>query len=293
MKVFKEIAALKTYLTEQNRLKSIGFVPTMGALHKGHISLIQQAKAENGCVVSSIFVNPTQFNDPKDLEKYPRPIETDKQMLIDANCDVLFLPSVEEIYPEEQMAIGGPLVGQLGWNDINLGALDKVMEAAQRPGHFKGVVQVVSRLFDIVEPDKAYFGQKDFQQLAVIREMTKQLNYNIEIIACPIVREPDGLAMSSRNIRLTADERNLAPLIYKTLVDVKKKIEDGKWEMEGLIDYASKQIRLCKEMQLEYFEIVDANTLLPVANWNNSPSIVACIAVKLGQIRLIDNIVLK
>ncbi len=282
MLVFEDILSLKKHL--RGAKTPIGFVPTMGALHKGHVSLIEKAKAETGTVVCSIFVNPTQFNDPKDLEKYPRTLDADKKMLIDAGCDVLFVPSVDEVYPKQQ---------QQSHLAVDLGNLEKVMESAQRPGHFKGVIQVVSRLFDIVEPDKSYFGQKDFQQLAVIREMVRQMEYKTEIISCPIIREADGLAMSSRNVRLSPEERKIAPLIFKTLSEVKKNSQDVRIKSQDLIDYASKQIKSCKEMTLEYFEIADAKTLLPVKSLSDAVEVVACIAVKLGQIRLIDNIILK
>ena len=288
MLVFEHIEALQKHLRPLKTLQSIGFAPTMGALHKGHASLIDRAKAENDIVVCSIFVNPTQFNDPQDLEKYPRTIEADKKILESSGCDILFFPSVNEIYPQKGQEARGE-----GQGKIDLGNLDFVMEASQRPGHFKGVVQVVRRLFDIVEPHKAYFGQKDFQQFAVIKEMVRQLKYKIEIVPCPIVREPDGLAMSSRNVRLTNDERKLAPLIFKTLKDVRCKMEDGRCNLDELKKTAFGQIASCNQMHLEYFEIVDEKTLLSVIDLSKSNEIVACIAVKLGQIRLIDNIILK
>jgi len=258
-----------------------GFVPTMGALHKGHISLIERAKAENNIVICSIFVNPTQFNDPKDLERYPRTLDTDSRMLEMAGTSILFSPQVKDIYPEGMNQVP----------PIELGMLDKVMEGRLRPGHFRGVVQVVSRLFDIVQADVAYFGQKDWQQVAVIREMVRQLRYPIQIVACPIVREADGLAMSSRNVLLSPEERSVVSGIYKTL-SVVKDLSATK-PLAELIDFALDSISKIKGMSPEYFEIVDAQTLLPVTKMNDAESIVACTAVKIGKVRLIDNMILK
>jgi pantoate--beta-alanine ligase len=260
---------------------SIGFVPTMGALHKGHISLIERAKAENHIVICSIFVNPTQFNDPKDLERYPRTLSSDSRMLEEAGASLLFSPDIKEIYPE----------GTHQKAAMNLGMLDKVMEGKQRPGHFEGVVQVVSRLFDIVQSDTAYFGQKDWQQVAVIREMVRQMKYSTRIIACPIIRESNGLAMSSRNVLLSPEERNQAAAIYQTLSAVKNMSVSA--SISELIDFARSSLSNIEGMSPEYFEIVDAQTLVPLANMGEAESVVACVAVRLGKVRLIDNMILK
>jgi pantoate--beta-alanine ligase len=258
-----------------------GFVPTMGALHKGHISLIERAKAENNIVVCSIFVNPTQFNDPKDLERYPRTLESDSRMLEKAGATLLFAPDIQEMYPS----------GTNHKTAMNLGTLDKVMEGKLRPGHFEGVVQVVSRLFDIVPADNAYFGQKDWQQVAVIREMVKRLNYSTKIIACPIIREENGLAMSSRNVLLSPEERSLAAGIYQTLSAVKELTASR--PLDSLTAFALSNLGKIKGMTAEYFEIVNAQTLLPVSKMEDAENIVACVAVKIGKVRLIDNMILK
>jgi pantoate--beta-alanine ligase len=260
--------------------RPIGFVPTMGALHEGHISLIKQAKAENEIVVCSIFVNPTQFNDPADLKRYPRPIEEDKKMLEAAGCDVLFMPTAEEMYP------GGDY--STLHEDFDL--LDKVMEGASRPGHFAGMITIVNKLFMAVKPHNAYFGQKDYQQLAIIKRFIEKHVIPINIVACPIIREPDGLAMSSRNRLLTPDERKRAVLISQTLFKVKdmwrknsiadiKKFVEGEFVKDGY-------------MKLDYFEISDAKTLQPLSGNGQDKSSVACIAVFDGKIRLIDNVLL-
>ncbi|HEY6161697.1 MAG TPA: pantoate--beta-alanine ligase [Bacteroidia bacterium] len=279
MKTFNNTDGIQAYLLSlKAKNKRIGFVPTMGALHPGHISLIEQCRKENEVCVASIFVNPTQFNDKEDLERYPRTLGADSAMLERAGCDVLFAPPVEEVYP--QVGINNK------WQQVDLGELDSVMEGAHRPGHFKGVIQVVSRLFDIVEPHRAYFGQKDFQQLAVIREMTRQLNYPVQIIACPTMRENDGLAMSSRNMRLTPGERKEAPKISRVLFKVKELAKER--SVEELKRFAVDELNKEKLFTLEYFEIADAATLQPAKDL--SKPAVACVALKLGAVRLIDNI---
>lgn len=260
--------------------KSIGFVPTMGALHPGHIALVTKAKADNEVVAASIFVNPTQFNNQKDLVHYPRTLEKDTEMLENAGCDFLFFPSVDEMYPN---GVKEPVPS------IDLDGLDEVMEGAHRPGHFAGVIQVVKKLFDAVGPCKAYFGEKDFQQLAVIRRMVKEWKMPVEIVPCPIVREADGLAMSSRNMRLTEEERKIAPVISRALFKAKESwssnsIEETKAVVTAMINSEPK-------LQLEYFEIADATTLKPAAA-GQKQNVVGCIAVHLGAVRLIDNIVL-
>jgi pantoate--beta-alanine ligase len=261
--------------------KSIGFVPTMGALHPGHIALVTKAKAENEVVVASIFVNPTQFNNKSDLVHYPRTIEKDREMLENAGCDFLFLPEVTEMYPDGENEAVPP---------IHLDGLDTVMEGAHRPGHFAGVIQVVKKLFDAVGPCKAYFGEKDFQQLAVIRKMVKEWRMPVEVIGCPIVREDDGLAMSSRNMRLTGEERKAAPLISKALFKAKDFWKDH--SIEETKELVTAIINSEPKFRLEYFEIADATTLKP-AESNQKENVVACIAVHLGAVRLIDNIVLR
>jgi len=259
--------------------KSIGLVPTMGALHEGHLSLVQQCIADNDICVVSIFVNPTQFNDKEDLEKYPRDVEKDSQLLGTLSNDIIvFNPSEKEIYPEPDT------------RQFDFGMIDKVMEGKFRPGHFNGVAQVVSRLFDIVKPDRAYFGQKDFQQLAVIRDMVRQLKLDVQIVPMPIVREASGLARSSRNERLTAEQRKVAANISKVLFESKDKMYMN-LSVQETIDLVTDKINSFPALKVEYFEIVDGNTLQPVQEWNESDYVVGCIAVFCGEVRLIDNIV--
>ena len=257
----------------------VGFVPTMGALHDGHLSLVKQAADECHIVVVSIFVNPTQFNNSKDLERYPRDLQTDLDALSTVKCDFVFAPAVDEVYPEEDN------------RQFNFGALETVMEGQYRPGHFNGVAQVVSRLFDMVKPDKAFFGLKDFQQLAIIRAMTKQLELPVEVVPCAIVREEDGLAMSSRNTLLSQAQRKNAPLIARTLFESCNFVPDT--SVEGVKKQVIDAINTDTELDVEYFEIVDGYTLQPVDNWNESEYIVGCIAVFAGEIRLIDNVTYK
>ena len=280
MQVFTEIAQLRDFLDLLNSgAKSVGFVPTMGALHEGHLSLIRYSLRDCDHTIASIFVNPEQFNNPDDLRHYPRTLEDDLNMLKEIGCDAVFTPSVEEMYPEQPTG------------KFNFGHLDKVMEGKHRPGHFNGVAIVVKRLFEIVKPDRAFFGQKDFQQLAIIKAMVKMLKLPIEIIACPIIREQDGLAMSSRNVRLTKDERELAPVIYKSLTSIK----DGftRLTLEEIHHLISQRINSISGMKLEYFEIVDPLTLLPLTSKDASPHCIACIALFLGEVRLIDNMMLN
>lgn len=280
MRTFKNIADLKSFLEKSRKEgRSIGFVPTMGALHAGHISLIERARNDNDLIVCSIFVNPTQFNDRSDLDKYPRTPEADMAMLEKAGCDVVFMPSENEMYPEPDN------------RKFDFGELERVMEGAHRPGHFNGVALIVSKLFSAVEPDKAYFGQKDFQQLAIVRRMTKQLDLNIDIIGCPIVREADGLAMSSRNVRLSAKERQEAVLIPQTLFKVKEMA--AKNSVKELKAFAEASIASNPDLKLDYFEISDVETLQPVDEIEPGKGAVACIAVKVGPVRLIDNIILN
>ena len=280
MKIVKTVSDLNQYLANyRDKGEKIGLVPTMGALHDGHIKLVERCVAENALCITSIFVNPTQFNDKKDLDNYPRTPEADATMLEAAGCKIVFMPNVDEMYPEPDERV------------FEFGPLEKVMEGAFRPGHFNGVAQIVSKLFNAVKPDRAYFGEKDFQQLAIIRKMTSDLKYPIEIIPCPIVREDDGLAMSSRNTRLTATERKKAPIIAQllfkslTFADVESIPDTLKFVTNGL----SKD----DLFKLEYFEIVDGESLQPIEDWTQSDYIVGCIAVYCGAVRLIDNIVYK
>lgn len=275
MIVIEKIADLQAYIKEK-AAKSVGFVPTMGALHDGHISLITRCVAENNLCVASVFVNPTQFNDKADLERYPRTPEADCAMLQAAGCDVVFMPTVQEMYPEEDT------------RQFNFGSLETVMEGKYRPGHFNGVAQIVSKLFDAVQPHKAYFGEKDFQQVAIIRAMVEQLNYPIQIIACPIIREESGLARSSRNTLLTDEQRKKAALIAQVLTKSTTFVHSK--SVSATIDWVEEQFKDDAEFRMDYYEIVDGNSLQPVQNWEDSEFIVGCIAVYCGKIRLIDNI---
>lgn len=257
----------------------IGFVPTMGALHAGHRSLVERARRECATVVVSVFVNPTQFNDKTDLKNYPRTPEADLRLLEEVGADYVFMPSVEEVYPEPDT------------RTFDFGMIDKVMEGATRPGHFNGVAQVVSRLFDLVKPAKAYFGEKDFQQIAVIREMVRQLRIPVEIIPCPIVRGEDGLALSSRNTLLDTDHGTAAPYIYKVLKAAVEKSHQT--TPDQLAAWVTAQVESNPLLKVIYFQVVDAATMQQVRTWEESPVIQGCIAVQAGDIRLIDNIKLR
>ena len=294
MIIFNYIEQIKICLSNlKHSGKTVGFVPTMGALHQGHISLIEKAKQQCDFVVSSIFVNPTQFNDLNDLKKYPRSLQADCVMLEKAGCDVVFSPEINEIYTSEEIKLMQQQIEDKTWMldmVVDFGMLDKVMEGAYRKGHFNGVAQVVSKLFRIIEPDKAYFGQKDFQQLAIIRSMTKQLGMSIDIIGCPIVREVDGLAMSSRNTRLSKEQRELAPVISIILFKSKELYQS--LTVGELKSFVEKEFNSIPQINLEYFEIVDVNTLQPILEYSQTQSAIACVSLKLGEIRLIDNIIL-
>ena len=258
---------------------TIGLVPTMGALHAGHASLVKRSVNENDVTVVSVFVNPTQFNDKNDLVKYPRTLEADCKLLEDCGATLVFAPSVEEMYPE-------PDTRQFGY-----APLDTVMEGAFRPGHFNGVCQIVSKLFDAVKPHRAYFGEKDFQQLAIIREMVRQMKFDLEIVGCPIVREEDGLALSSRNARLSSDERENALNISRTLFKSRTfAATHSVSETQKMVEDA---IAAAPGLRLEYFEIVDGNTLQKIGDWNETSYAVGCITVFCGEVRLIDNIKYK
>ncbi len=281
MFLFKKVADLQKYVdTKRAEGQIIGFVPTMGALHDGHLSLIEQSKQQSDLTVCSIFVNPTQFNDKKDLDKYPRTIGNDIDLLTSKDTDVLFLPPVGEVYP----------AGLDTSLTLDFGGLEKVMEGEFRPGHFDGMAQVVWRLLNIVAPDKLFMGQKDFQQLTIVRNMLKQLQSDVELIMCPIVREEDGLAMSSRNVRLPDSHRAAAPILNKILLKAKAMMgekspeEISKWAMEELQQ---------PDFKPEYVEIIDGIDLQKVDNFEDSDFIVACMAVWVGEVRLIDNLIFK
>jgi len=279
MKVYTTITSLQNALKEEHSKGfKIGLVPTMGALHEGHLSLVEKAGSMCDIVVVSIFVNPTQFNDKNDLANYPRTLESDMKLLSTVRCEYIFSPSVEEVYPVPDT------------RKFNFGNIETVMEGAFRPGHFNGVAQVVSRLFDIVLPDMAFFGRKDFQQIAVIKDMVRQMNSAVEIVQCDIIREKDGLAMSSRNKLLLAEYRNCAPIIYQTLKEAKYLVNLK--TVSEISEYVIKQVNATQLLQVEYFEIVDDTTLVPVDNWNEPGTKVGCIAVYAGKVRLIDNIIL-
>lgn len=278
MKTFDKVKELQEELA-QYQPSEIGFVPTMGALHAGHRSLVEKARRECKIVVVSVFVNPTQFNDKTDLKNYPRTPEADLAILEEAGADIVLMPTVEEIYPEPDT------------RQFDFGLIDKVMEGATRPGHFNGVAQVVSRLFDIVKPGKAYFGEKDFQQIAVIKAMVKQLGLELEIVECPIIRDIDGLALSSRNLLLTAEHRAAAPEIYATL----KQCADKAQQMtpQQLTEWVISEVEKSELLKVIYFQAVDSLSMQEVASWQQSEHIQGCIAVQAGAIRLIDNVKIK
>ncbi len=278
MIIVKHKAELNSLL-ERERLNGlqIGFVPTMGALHQGHLSLLQQSIEENDKTVCSIFVNPTQFNNPEDLTKYPRQLEQDIKMLESIHCDYLFAPHTEEMYSDNEQSI-----------NFDFGKLEQVMEGANRPGHFQGVATIVKKLFEAVKPDKAYFGKKDYQQLMIIKSLQQQYQLSPKIVACEIVREADGLAMSSRNQRLSPQQRKEAPQIYQTLLQAKKLCKS--LSVNQLKDWITKQINANPLMSLEYFEIANSENLQSIDDWNYSKSVMGFIVVNMNDIRLIDNI---
>lgn len=279
MKVFSKIADLQNELFEARKNnKTVGLVPTMGALHEGHASLVKKCVKDNDVTVVSVFVNPTQFNDKNDLKTYPRTLEADCSLLESVGADYVLAPSVEEMYPTPDR------------RSFEFPPVTTVMEGAHRPGHFNGVCQVVSRLFYIVRPDRAYFGEKDWQQIAVIKALVRYLSLNVEIVECPIVREQDGLAKSSRNSLLAPDERNIAPEIYKWL---KESVEYAKTHsLKDTHDWVVNGINATEGLSVEYFAIVDGESLLDVENWEDSENVVGCITVFCGKkpIRLIDHI---
>ena len=277
MEIIRTVAELKARLSDARSRGSVGLVPTMGALHAGHRSLIERARRENDTVVVSVFVNPTQFNNPTDLATYPRTEEADAALLADAGVDYAFIPSVEEIYPEPDTRV------------FDLGPVAEVMEGPMRPGHFNGVAQIVSKLFHFTLPTRAYFGEKDFQQIAVIRRMVELEGFkDLEIVDCPIKREDDGLAMSSRNVRLTPEQRSVAPVIALTLRA--SLIKARETSLARTKQWVIDTINAYPFMQVEYYEIVDALTMQPLAEWSDSNQPVGCITVFCGDVRLIDNI---
>lgn len=278
MKTFHKVSDLRQELAQLDA-RGIGFVPTMGALHAGHRSLVEKARKECQTVVVSVFVNPTQFNDKNDLKHYPRTPEADAAVLEAAGADYVLMPSVEEIYPEPDT------------RQFDFGEVDKVMEGATRPGHFNGVAQVVSRLFDIVSPAKAYFGEKDFQQIAVIKAMVRQLGLKVEIVECPIIRDEDGLALSSRNTLLTPEHRAAAPHIYEVLSQCAAK--SAELSPAELTTWVTEEVEKNPLLKVIYFQAVDALSMQQVASWEQSPRVQGCIAVQAGDIRLIDNVKIK
>ncbi len=285
MRLFKRVEALQRHLQQRKTAgDAVGFVPTMGALHEGHLELLRRSMRENQCTVCSIFVNPTQFNDPTDLAKYPRMPEKDIAALARLGCEVLFMPWEEEIYPQGK---------DTPTPEVDLQGLDATMEGVHRPGHFAGVVQVVHRLLEIVQPDRLYMGQKDYQQFVIVRHMIRQLGLPVRIIMCPIVREADGLALSSRNLRLTPEARAAAPRIYEVLKEVlAQTARQPDADLEALAAAAFAKLDQLP-LKPEYFEIVDGTTLQPVRTLDEADSVVACTAVGAGDVRLIDNIILK
>ncbi len=281
MKILKSVSGIRKALAEEIKAgKTIGFIPTMGALHMGHMSLIQKSVKENDITVTSVFVNPTQFNQKEDLDKYPRNLKADAKLLKQFGCDYIFAPGVAQIYPKK---IDTTV-------KLDIDHLTQSMEGPNRPGHFVGVVQVVKRLLDILEPNKLYMGQKDFQQFSIIDYMLKKLKMKTKLRVCPIIREEDGLAMSSRNVRLAKKHRPLCTVIYKTLIFTKENL--GKKTTKYLEKKAMERLAE-RPFNPEYFEIVDGKTMEKIKNPDNHKLIVACTAVWAGKVRLIDNMILK
>lgn len=278
MKVIRTVRELReTMEKHRGQGQSIGLVPTMGALHAGHLSLIERARNENDIVVASVFVNPTQFNNPDDLRTYPRTEEADCKALEQGGADYAFIPTVEEIYPEPDTRV------------FDLGPVAEVMEGAMRPGHFNGVAQIVSKLFAWTLPTRAYFGEKDYQQIAVIRRMAELEGFDLEIVACPIKRHDDGLAMSSRNVRLTPEQRAIAPAIRRTLLESLRM--KPAHSVDDVKRYVTETLDAIDGLRTEYYEIVDSLTMQPIKEWNEAKeAAVGCVTVYCGNVRLIDNI---
>ena len=282
MQIIETVSELLTYVerAKEKGLKT-GLVPTMGALHQGHLSLVKRSVEDNDATIVSLFVNPVQFNNPDDLASYPRQPEEDFKLLAQNGVDIVFAPTVDEIYPE----------GFDRKRKFELGKVAEVMEGKYRPGHFQGVALVVNRLFQLCRPTRAYFGKKDFQQIAVIREMVRTEGLDVEIVPCPIVREDNGLALSSRNMLLSKEEREKASIIHQTLAESVEKIQDT--SVEDVKKMVQDRLNDLPGFKVEYFEIVDAETLLPVESWDEAKEVVGCITVYVGKIRLIDNIEYK
>jgi pantoate--beta-alanine ligase len=280
MEIVVKAEQLKAFIKKSKEEgKTIGFVPTMGALHRGHLSLVNKAVQKADIVVVSVFVNPNQFNNQDDLKNYPRTLEDDAKLLEGTGCHILYHPTVDEVYPQKDERV------------FDFGQLDKVMEGKFRPGHFNGVAQVVSRFFDLVNPDMAFFGEKDFQQLAIIKKMTQMLGYHIQIVSCPIIREEDGLAMSSRNTLLTEEYRKESVLISKILFESKALMKSK--NIKEVISFVTENINKSALLKVEYFNIVDGDSLQALEDWSKSEYIVGCIAVFADKVRLIDNLIYK
>lgn len=280
MVVVKSVNELKKQVGRlRDEHKSIGFVPTMGALHQGHLQLVSRCVAENDACVVSLFINPTQFNDKNDFNRYPRTLENDTALLASVGCAIVFAPSAEEMYTSSEMETVF---------EFDFGGLDEVMEGIFRPGHFNGVVQVVSKLFSLVTPDKAYFGEKDFQQLAIIRRMVQVMNFPIEIVGCPIVREKSGLALSSRNALLSEQERTTAAVIYRTLSESKQLMHEK--TVAETKAWVINRLNVVDGLKVEYYEIVNGNSLQSITDWSDADYVVGCVTVYCGKVRLIDNI---
>jgi len=280
MVVVKSVNELKKQVGRlRDEHKSIGFVPTMGALHQGHLQLVSRCVAENDACVVSLFINPTQFNDKNDFNRYPRTLENDIALLASVGCAIVFAPSAEEMYTPSEMETVF---------DFDFGGLDEVMEGIFRPGHFNGVVQVVSKLFSMVTPDKAYFGEKDFQQLAIIRRMVQVMIFPIEIVGCPIVREKSGLALSSRNALLSEQERTTAAVIYRTLSESKQLMHEK--TVAETKAWVIDRLNAIDGLKVEYYEIVNGNSLQSITDWSDADYVVGCVTVYCGKVRLIDNI---
>lgn len=280
MVVVKSVNELKKQVGRlRDEHKSIGFVPTMGALHQGHLQLVSRCVAENDACVVSLFINPTQFNDKNDFNRYPRTLENDTALLASVGCAIVFAPSAEEMYTSSEMETVF---------EFDFGGLDEVMEGIFRPGHFNGVVQVVSKLLSLVTPDKAYFGEKDFQQLAIIRRMVQVMNFPIEIVGCPIVREKSGLALSSRNALLSEQERTTAAVIYRTLSESKQLMHEK--TVAETKAWVINRLNVVDGLKVEYYEIVNGNSLQSITDWSDADYVVGCVTVYCGKVRLIDNI---
>lgn len=277
MEIIRKVDDLKRYCaSERNAGRSLGLVPTMGALHAGHKSLVDRARKENDTVVVSVFVNPTQFNNPDDLRTYPRTEDADFALLEAAGVDAVFAPSVAEIYPEPDTRI------------FNLGPVAEVMEGKMRPGHFNGVAQIVSKLFAMTQPTRAYFGEKDFQQIAVIRKMVELEGFDLQLVPCPIKREDDGLALSSRNVRLTPEMRAVAPEIHRIMAESTEYAKSH--TVAETTAWVENMINGVNGLETEYYQIVDGPTCLPISDWDESAQPVGCVTVYAGDVRLIDNI---